>query len=173
MIAARMVVHGKQVADWPRGARRFVSSQEQTGFATFQASGGLIRPIFIGEQASVAGMKGKTIMAHVKIVQAKSGRRLARPVRDFVTGLLLFCALAGPGVVQPTMSGAWIATSAQAHIHVSDQMISVSGLLSGPIVTSPHGVMTLMSLALAFASLFSLNLWLVRHVRKVYATYRR
>ncbi len=96
-----------------------------------------------------------------KLDHGRSARRLARPVRDFLTGLLIFCVLAGAGVLQPT--GAWLTTSAQAE---------VATLTSARLAASPHEVITLICLALSFASLFTLNLWFARHVRQAHATYR-
>lgn len=96
-----------------------------------------------------------------KLDHGRSGSRLARPVRDFLTGLLIFAVLAGAGVLQPT--GAWLTTSAQAE---------VATLASAPLAASPHDVVTLICLALSFASLFTLNLWFARHVRQAHATYR-
>lgn len=96
-----------------------------------------------------------------KLDRDRSAPRLARPVRDFLTGLLIFCVLAGAGVLQPT--GAWLTTSAQAE---------VATLAVAPAAASPHDVMTLICLALSFASLFTLNLWFARHVRQAHAAYR-
>ena len=113
-------------------------------------------------------------MTQGNIIQAKCGRRMARPIRDFVTGFVLFCMVAGPAVLCPESFRAVLSTSAQAQIHVLDQLdVSSTGFSAGAVAGSPHGLMTLLTLGLAFASLVTLNLWIARHVRQVHATYRR
>lgn len=109
-----------------------------------------------------------------KVIQGRSGRRVARPLRDFATGFVLFCLLAGPGILGPESVGAVLSMSAQAQIHLAEQMDEATmGVVATVAAGSPHGLITLFSLALAFASLFTLNLWIARHVRQVHATYRR
>lgn len=105
---------------------------------------------------------------------SKRESRLARPVRDFLAGFVAFGVLAGPGVLCPEKSCAVISSSAHAQISAADQLNGlVSGVLAGPAAAGPHGLVTLISLSLAFASLVALNLWIARHVRWVHATYRR
>lgn len=107
--------------------------------------------------------------------QTKLVRRLALPVRDFAAGLSLFLLVAASSAgVAPTSGAGWIATSAQAHFVKVDNMDGMIGaILAVPAVAGPNGLMATLCLALAFASLFALNLWFARHVKRVHATYRR
>ncbi len=125
-------------------------------------------------------------MNHTKRV-----RRMARPVRDFLAGLALFTVVAGTGVVDQAPVGAgWIATAAQAG-RLETQTVDPSlepFLVEAPAVQAggsqgtgaqfraserQQQVLILISLALAFATVFALNLWFARHVRRARATYRR
>jgi hypothetical protein len=113
-------------------------------------------------------------MTRAKLIKGKSGRRLGRSLRDFVTGFVLFCVVAGPAMLCPESFCAVLSTSAQAQIHAAEQMDgSHAGLFAGAVAGSHHRLMTLLSLGLAFASVFTLNLWIARHIGQVHATYRR
>jgi len=121
-----------------------------------------------------AGPEREIVMIHSRFILGRNGSRLSRPVRDFLTAFIAFGILAGPAVLCPESSCAVISSAAHAQIQAADQVNGVvSGMLAGPVAGGTHGLVTLITLSLAFASLVTLNLWIARHVRRVHATYRR
>ena len=104
---------------------------------------------------------------------SRSGMPLPRAVRDFVLGLAVFTVLALPGIGL-CVGGAkdFLGSTALAHSEVRDGGLIgvVLHASSSPVVAA---LMTFASMAFAFASLFALNLWLLRHVRHVHAASRR
>ncbi len=109
------------------------------------------------------------------MTRSKFARRMARPVGDFLFGLGLFGAVVLPSLLEASRSGGgWLASSAHAHlfeIQMMDRMFEMAAI--APVSAGQPGVLAVICMAMAFASLFSLNLWFARHVRKAHASYRR
>jgi hypothetical protein len=112
--------------------------------------------------------------------QTKLARRMARPIRDFLLGLLLFAVVAGSGIVDMTpASHGWLTSAAHASrleiFEPADAMMQAVAAVEAPAAPGLRiaQISTLLSLALAFASLFAANLWFARHVQRAHATYRR
>lgn len=102
------------------------------------------------------------------------GKPWSQPLRDFATGLALFVVLALPGFGLCSGGAAgFLGESALAHYEVRE----VEGILEAvlQVSASPQfaGAMNFASLAFAFASLFTLNVWLLRHVRHMHVTSQR
>lgn len=108
------------------------------------------------------------------------GSRLARPVRDFLLGLTLFTVVAVTCLAGAPDCGGLISNPAQARLFevepVAEDLavafaLSQAGAASMPSLAQQF--MALSSLALAFASVFALNLWFARQLRRVHAVERR
>ena len=108
------------------------------------------------------------------------GRRLARPVRDFLLGLTLFTVVAVTCLAGAPDCGGLISNPAQARLFevepVAEDLavafaLSQAGAASMPSLSQQF--MALSSLALAFASVFAFNLWFARQLRRVHAVERR
>lgn len=102
-------------------------------------------------------------------------RRLGRPVRDFLLGLALFVATAASGVIETMPSGTgWFASAAHARLfELAPSDVVLEAMLSGPVSWGGPQMLALASMAAAFASVFTLNMWLARHLRQAHASYRR
>ncbi len=103
-------------------------------------------------------------------------KRISRPVRDFLTGLGLF------GFVTTASATGWlhwtgICSNAQAGRLEDDPALFVASgmkaVTAGASAGSFEQISTLLSLGLAFAAVFALNLWFARHVQRVHASSRR
>ena len=103
---------------------------------------------------------------------SKFVRRYYKASRDFALGLSLFSLVALPGVV----SNCSIFTTAHAKRYEGEQLPLVA--LPTPDVTAalPQAVVSgwsqmtvFVTLAIAFASIFAVNLWFARHVRRVHS----
>lgn len=107
--------------------------------------------------------------------KARLTRRLVRPVADFALGLALFGALVASGVVDWSTPGGLIAGSAHAGwleeipkaIAGIERAVELAGTRIEPAASTLHHWLTVMSLALAFASMFAVNMWFIRHLRRV------
>lgn len=114
--------------------------------------------------------------------QGKLARRLRRPIRDFLFGLALFCAIAASGVADRSHRGGLLAGAAHAgwleelvEAPTGPDARAVQTAASGPWSSAsvPHQVMIVISLATAFGLVFAVNLWFARHLRRAHAVYRR
>ena len=113
--------------------------------------------------------------------QYNLARRLARPIRDFLAGLAVFCAIAVSGMDGTAPAGTgWISSAAHARILELDAAVDPSlapFLAQSTGLDFPaggiHQLLALASLAAAFATLVAFNLWFARHLRQVHASYRR
>lgn len=87
---------------------------------------------------------------------------------DFATGLIVFWIVAVPTIwgCDSGIFGPW-PSSARAHFQAWPHDSAVASVLQGP------SLLSFVCLATAFAFLFAFNLWFVRHIRRVHATYRR
>ena len=111
----------------------------------------------------------------------KLARRMAKPIRDFLAGLLIFTAVALSGMIElPTSATSWI--SSAAHARLLEAQAPDAGLeqflvpATGIELTNNNQqqqVQVLISLALAFSTLFAMNLWFARHLRLAHAASRR
>ena len=99
---------------------------------------------------------------------AKHARRITRLARDFLLGLGLFAAAALSGIAGGSSGN--LVDSANARLFDASSNI-IAETASGGM--SLHHVEALVSFALVFASMFALNLWFVRHLRRVHAAPRR
>ena len=108
-------------------------------------------------------------------------RRFAKPFRDFVTGLMLFAVFGLSGFADraPADSG-WITGTAHARYLSAEppadarlEPYLVRQVVADPQPGSQQQIMALLSLAIAFSTVFAFNLWLARHVRRAHAYYRR
>lgn len=110
------------------------------------------------------------------MMQHKLARRFARPARDFMFGMVLFLAIAVSGVVRTSSSSGLIASSAYAGL-LEEEPAAQPQFGAERQVVAPldmrQQAMALASLALAFSTLFAMNLWFARHLRRVHATQRR
>ncbi len=98
------------------------------------------------------------------MTHAKLARRLARPARDFLAGLLLFAGLSGSD---------WFASAAHARLF---EVEPVEGMLEAVLALptlSAVSLPALLCLGLSFALLVAVNMWLFRHLRQAHASYRR
>lgn len=109
------------------------------------------------------------------MTRAKLSRRLARPFRDFLAGLLAFGGVTVSGLIAMPESGAgWLASSAHAGRvapHTLEGIMEVARTI--PAGGQQHQVLSLICLGLAFASMLALNLWFARHLRRAYVVSRR
>ncbi len=113
-------------------------------------------------------------MTHIKLI-----RRYYRTARDFVVGLAAFHFAVLAGLASPCD---WLSTAAHARRFEEEPLPMASGLISNIVPASPtgslgwsstHHAMMFLTLAVAFATMFALNLWFARHVRRVHASSRR
>jgi hypothetical protein len=109
------------------------------------------------------------------MTRSKFSRRMARPFGDFLVGLCLFGALALPvGLEASQPGGGWLATSAHARhleLELMDRMIEM--VTVAPVPAAGPSLLAVVCMGVAFASLFSMNLWFARHVRAAHASYQR
>ena len=110
----------------------------------------------------------------------KFGRRLARPVRDFLLGLTLFAVVAVTGLAGAPDCSGLISNPAQARMFEIEPVaedLAFAYAMSQANAASMQSVaqqfMALFSLALAFASVFAFNLWFARQLERVHAVERR
>ncbi len=109
---------------------------------------------------------------------AKFGRRLARPLRDFLLGLTLFAVVAVTGLAGAPDCSGLISNPAQARMFeiepVAEDLAAAFAMGNGVVMQSvSQQFMALFSLALAFASVFAFNLWFARQLKRVHAVERR
>jgi hypothetical protein len=102
-------------------------------------------------------------------------RRVARPVADFLVGLLLFGAFLLPAWMEASKAGgSRLAGAAHARLlefGLRDHMIGLAAIAAVP--APEPSVVAVVCVGMAFASLFAVNLWFARHVRAAHAAYRR
>lgn len=109
----------------------------------------------------------------------KISRSVAQVAGDFLAGLVLFAALVAPGLAgSPEPGTGWLSNAAHARYDLLDPTFDIIDAgMAVPVppewITFQPQVAALMSLALAFATLFAVNLWFARHVRRAHAAYRR
>ena len=110
----------------------------------------------------------------------KLKRRMIRPMRDFLAGLMMFTAVALSGVIDvPPAGTSWISSSAHARMLVADapdpalEQFLVPAPRIELIASRQQHLLALLSLALAFSTLFAANMWFARHLRHAHAAYRR
>lgn len=118
-------------------------------------------------------IKGTATM-NTSMKTSKWVRRFAKTVRDFALGLGLFAAVSLPGAFS------LFSTAAHARrfeeeplplVQLATPPVEASKLATG--LSPTHHMMVFVTLAVAFATLFALNLWFARHVRRVHASSRR
>jgi hypothetical protein len=182
----------------PQQAAGIVLPQQSTGSATFPAQdrpiGGFSFVIARWRKQSQllmvcgggSGSSGQSKFGKVELLgtremgdsamnQTKLGRRAKRIIRDFVVGLVLFLVIAVSGAIERGGGADWVAGTAHAgffHLEPHDSVRHGFEAIGAP-VKAHQRLMTLFSMALAFASMFALNLWFVRHVRRLHASYLR
>lgn len=100
--------------------------------------------------------------------QIKLSRRTRRLIRDFALGLALFVALAMSGLIELGGFMNWIAATAHAGLQPEPEGPVMQSLLATAQVGVHLQVMALFSMALAFASLFALNLWFAKHTQRLH-----
>lgn len=99
--------------------------------------------------------------------RSKFKRRFMRPFRDFVLGLGLFAAVAAPGVAgHLCQSGPF-----GGEVHAS--LFRPNNTAGLPLSDPAQHVMLLIILAIVSASVFALNMWFIRHLRRTYRVPRR
>lgn len=106
-------------------------------------------------------------------------RRYGRSAQDFALGLAAFSTAALTGGAGPC---GFFSTAAHARRFEEEilPLVPVSGSetvqafhAATPAWTMTHQVMVFATLAIAFASMFALNLWFARHVRRVHGSIQR
>ena len=110
----------------------------------------------------------------------KLKRRMARPARDFLAGMMMFTAVAFSGGIDlPPAGTSWISSAAHARLvpaEVPDPALA-QFLVPAPrvelIASRQQQLSALISLALAFSALFAANMWFARHLRHAHAAHRR
>lgn len=113
------------------------------------------------------------------MIRSKLSRRVARPIRDFLGGLVLFAALIGPGLAPTPHAGmGWLSNAAHARYDIVDptyEIIEAAAAIPLPPewMSFQPQMAAVLSLAAAFAAMVALNMWFVRHVRRAHASYRR
>lgn len=107
--------------------------------------------------------------------RSKLMRRMAPAARDFLTGLLLFAGVAMSGLIDTAERGSgWLTTSAHARLFELEMLDGIVEAASiAPVAAAQPQGLAMAVLALAFASLFAVNLWFARHIRRAHASYRR
>lgn len=116
---------------------------------------------------------------HEAMTRAKLTRRIARPLRDFLGGLVLFGTLIAPGLMGPPQTGTgWLSNAAHARYDILDPAYDIiEATMMAPIppewVSFQPQLAAMLSLAAAFAALFAFNMWFLRHVKRVHASNRR
>ena len=104
----------------------------------------------------------------------KLARRWTRPARDFLAGLAAFAVIATVVMIDNVGPGQFFGSSAHARLLEYPQPVpaelSIPGLGASPEVkTGPadpvHQMASVVTLALAFAAMFSVNMWFARQLR--------
>ena len=176
-----------------------VSPRHATGFATIPAQRGLIDTVYLVASRAVrtAIKLGSTGLGAQTLATRASGpdrgdtpamnpkklkRRMARPIRDFLAGLLIFTAVALSGMIElPTSATSWISSAAHARLLEAQApdaglrqfLVPATGIELTNNNQQQQQLQVLISLALAFSTLFAMNLWFARHLRHAHAAYRR
>lgn len=99
--------------------------------------------------------------------RSKLKRRLMRPFRDFMLGLGLFAAVAAPGVAGHLCPSGPFGGEVHAGLFRAGH---AEGL---PLSDPSQHLMLLIILGIVSASLFALNMWFIRHLRRAYRRPRR
>lgn len=117
------------------------------------------------------------------MTKAKLKRRFSRPVRDFALGLTVFAGSSLSSATEWMQLTGLICGSAHARrvevepmpagAGLGDQTFDALSAMPGPSLGSLEHMSLFLTLALAFAAVFALNLWFARHVKRVHASYRK
>ena len=105
---------------------------------------------------------------------SKLARRWARPARDFLLGLGIYGAVAVSGLVHAGGSTEIFGSAAHARLFEQPPEFAVESAANAPSVSeimtlaASSDMVTPVMLAVACATLFSLNMWFARHLRQLH-----
>ena len=109
------------------------------------------------------------------MINRKIARRFGRPARDVLTGLALFTLVCLSSVADRGAPTSLFAGSAHARFLEMQPADGLDQVVYGEAPSTPphRQAAAMITLALAFSTLFATNLWFYRHLRRVSASRRR